>query len=972
MAIPCYAWGLFLCGVPSKLAAGVTFSTKSSLLIVEYTRDPAVLCHLAAGHVMSKIDIQDGRDVSNMLGKHGKPLEDVKGSKAKKWAIVTLAGVIWIAPVLGAGQQVWSGTTWQSVAAAASTSTSKLSEEILTSGAKLMKYKYTTTRSGSKVNVLADVIQVDLQNPYVKLDVMTGKGGNLNSKQSTGGMAKENGAVAAVNGDYFNVSGELAPIGGQVSDGVLISTPSELTGMYALTVTKDGKPMIDEYSFDGTVKADDDSTFALRGINKEDYTVESGSVKYSHANSMYIYTSAWTSTKRPNDPSTTPTEVLVQNGVITQISDKKALDMTVPEDGYILRAHGTAATWIMTHLSVGQTLSADYKLVAKTTGQSVDPNNLEMMIGGHTILVNGGKAATFSRDIASSGIGGIRARTAVGYSQDGRYVYIIAAEKNSNSSGMSLTELQSFMTSIGVWKGMNLDGGGSTTMVTRPLGEENASLTFNTEYGTEQRQVVNTLGVFSTAPEGKLKGFAVSGSQTLLVGQEGKYSAKGYDTYYNPIATGDIKLTWKSSNNGIVSVSNGVIKGVKPGTATLTATSNGASSTIKVTVLGGSELSSLTAGSGLGSLKAGATMSIPVTAKTKDGQSVTVPADSLTWEFIGFKGKVTGDQLTVSSVNSGAQVGYAIGRYDGYSTVVVLTAADSETTWENFENVSYPINFTTNATGVTGSAAVTAGTGEKAGSKVLQLSYDMTAGTGKMYAYAQLNGTTGREVSSAATSMSMDVMGDKSLNWLRAEFTDANGKTVYADLAKAIDWSGWKKVNVDLSGLNISYPAKLKRVYVVNVEEGQDERAMTGTVAFDNIAFTMPSKSSEVGLPTGTASLVLGQKSMTVNGTKKAIDAAPVLKNGTTYVPIKHVLDAFGGQASWDSKNQRITVIRGGKLIDLVVGQKEFILNGKRQSATVAPYVSGGRTLVPLRLVSEQLGLTVKWEQKTKTVTISS
>lgn len=907
-----------------------------------------------------------------MLGKREKQLVDVKGNKAKKWMIVTLAGVIWIAPVMDVGQRVLSGTSWKSVAAAASTNTTKLGEEILTSGAKLMKYRYTTTRSGSKVNVLADVIQVDLQNPYVKLDVMTGKGGTLNTKQSTGGMAKENEAVAAVNGDYFNVSGELAPIGGQVSDGILISTPSELSGMYALTVTKDGKPMIDEYSFDGSVKASDGSTFALRGINKEDYTVESGAVKYSHANSMYIYTPAWISDKRPNDPSTTPTEVLVQNGVITQISDKKALNMKVPADGYILRAHGTAATWIMSHLSVGQTLTADYKLKAKTTGQKVDPSNLDMMIGGHTILVNGGKAAAFSRNIASSGIGGIRARTAVGYSQDGRYVYIIAAEKNSNSSGMSLNELQSFMTSVGVWKGMNLDGGGSTTMVTRPLGEQSAGLTFNTEYGTEQRQVVNTLGVFSTAPEGKLKGFAISGSKTLLVGQQGTYTSKGYDTYYNPIATGDLNFSWKSSNNGIVSVSNGVIKGVKPGTATLTASSNGASSSIKVTVLGGNELASLKAGSGLGSLKAGSTISIPVTAQTKDGQSVTVPADSLTWEFIGFKGKVAGDQLTVSSVNSGAQVGYAIGRYDGYSTVVVLSAAASETMWENFENVNYPINFTTNAAGVTGSATVVNGTGEKSGSKVLELGYDMTAGTGKMYAYAQLNGTVGREVSAAATSMSLDVMGDKSLNWLRAEFTDANGKTVYADLAKAIDWTGWKKVNVDLNGLNIAYPTKLKRVYVVNVEEGQDERAMTGKVAFDNIAFTMPSKSSEVGLPTGTASLVLGQKSMTVNGTKKAIDAAPVLKNGTTYVPIKHVLDAFGGQASWDSKNQRITVLRGGKLIDLVVGQKEFIINGKRQSATVAPYVSGGRTLVPLRLVSEQLGLTVKWEQKTKTVTISS
>ena len=52
---------------------------------------------------MSKIDIQDGRDVSNMLGKQRKQLEDVKNGTAKKWAIVTLAGVIWIAPVMSAG-----------------------------------------------------------------------------------------------------------------------------------------------------------------------------------------------------------------------------------------------------------------------------------------------------------------------------------------------------------------------------------------------------------------------------------------------------------------------------------------------------------------------------------------------------------------------------------------------------------------------------------------------------------------------------------------------------------------------------------------------------------------------------------------------------------------------------------------------------------------------------------------------------
>jgi hypothetical protein len=40
-------------------------------------------------------------------------------------------------------------------------------------------------------------------------------------------------------------------------------------------------------------------------------------------------------------------------------------------------------------------------------------------------------------------------------------------------------------------------------------------------------------------------------------------------------------------------------------------------------------------------------------------------------------------------------------------------------------------------------------------------------------------------------------MGDKSLNWLRAELVDNSGSTVYVDLAKVIDWTGWKSLNID-------------------------------------------------------------------------------------------------------------------------------------------------------------------------------
>ncbi|MNC59544.1 hypothetical protein D3C75_1093600 [compost metagenome] len=134
----------------------------------------------------------------------------------------------------------------------------------------------------------------------------------------------------------------------------------------------------------------------------------------------------------------------------------------------------------------------------------------------------------------------------------------------------------------------------------------------------------------------------------------------------------------------------------------------------------------------------------------------------------------------------------------------------------------------------------------------------------------------------------------------------------------------------------------------------------------------MPSLSSEAGLPKGTAAMSIGSKSITVNGAKKAIDVAPIVKDASTYVPIKVVLDAFGGSAAWDKNTKKIMVLRGAKALDLTVNKKEFVLNGKRQTAEVAPLILQGRTLVPLRLVSEQLGLTVKWEQKTKTVTIES
>lgn len=902
-----------------------------------------------------------------MVVSKGTKMVRIVVSQGKKLALVGLAGLIWIQPVTSLE---WFGGN-SSIAQAAANQTVKISEDIITSGAKLVKYQYTTTRSGKSVKVLTDVIEVDLTNPYVQLNVMTGKGGQVTTRQSVEGMAKETGAVAGVNGDFFATGGMGVAMGPAVSQGTVVTSPAKLQGMYSFAVKKDGTPLIDRFEFNGSVITEDGSTFPLTGINQESYKTEPDQA-YSHVNNMFIYTSAWKALDRPAASATTPTEVLVQGDVIQQISLKAPIQGPIPADGYILRAHGQAADFIASHMSIGQRVDASYRLRSLTSGEEVDPTNLQVMIGGHTLLVDQGKPSAFTRSTTSISGSSPVARTAVGYSQDGKKAYIITAEKNSNSSGLTLKELQNFMTSIGVWKGMNLDGGGSTTMVTRPLAETSAGLTFTTSNGSAgQRAVANGLGVFTTAPQGTLKGLIVSGTSSLLIGQTATYSLKGYDSFYNPIDTSGIETTWKSDNDNVKWTGDS-FKAIKAGTSQITAISGDAKSSTKVTVLGGSDLVSLTSGTTFASLEAGTTVSVPVVAELKNGNKLDVPSESLKWEFTGMKANVVDGVLTVQSVNKGAKVAYATPKYDGFSGTPIVLSASAEQIWENFENVSYPISFTGLPAGTIGAAAVVQGTGDRANSKVMKLDYDFSNGTGNRFAYAQINGTTGKAIPDGSTAMSIDVLGDASLNWIRAEFADADGKSVYVDLTRMADFSDWKTISVDLTAAGLKQPAKLKRLYLVNLEDGQDERALTGSVSFDNIKFTAPSTEVDTGLPSATAIMTVGQKSMTVNGSKVSLEVAPLLKGDATYIPIKYVLDAFGGAASWDNKAKKITVTRGNVVLELTVGKKDFLLNGSMKQASVAPIIVNGRTLVPLRLVSEQLGIEVKWEQKTKSITLKS
>jgi len=887
--------------------------------------------------------------------------------KRSRLILPFLAGVLVFTAPVGTGFVPTSYAASTTQKAAITYKLVKQAETMVTSGVRQLTFGWIPSDASLPTEVL-HVLQIDLQNPYVQLNAMGGPQGSVTGKQSVGAMTRETGAVAGVNGDVFRTAGstEGVPMGAQITSGQLVVSTEQLKGMYAFGVTADRKPIIDNFVFNGTVTAADGTSFTLAGLNKSSYRTEPDNA-YSHVNALYMYTNAWTAPERPANSATTPTEALVVDDIVTEISEKGAITTPIPSNGYILRGHGTAANFIKNSLFVGDRVDSTYSLNSATSGKSYNPADFQMMVSGHTLLLDNGAPSAFTRDINGVSGGADRARTAVGYSKDGKTAYLLTVEENGGRKGVTLKELQQILVQLGVWKAVNLDGGGSTTMVSRPLGDFQTQLAHPTSFGTTQRLVTNGIGVYTTAPQGSLKGIVASGAQTLFIGQQATYSLKAYDSYYNPIDPGGLTPVW-SIDKQLGTFTDGVFNAAKPGTATLGVKSGSASDSLKLEIVGEAQVAKLIVEPSSTLLAPGAVINMPVKAQLTDGRLLSVPASSVTWEFRGFTANSKDGKITVGKVQNNLAAGYAIARYDGFGAVAVL-APGAEQTLEDFENATYNVAFSGTPPETTGAASIETGIPGRETSKVLVLDYDFTAGSGKRYANAVLNDGKGIAVNGSPSSMTIDVLGDGGMQWLRAEFTNGDGKPAYATIADQVDWTGWKNIRFDLSAAGLKN-AKLTKLYLVNKEEDQDERAMQGELAFDNLVLQYPPDQIAVAQP--TIVMTVGKTDATVDGKKVKLPGAPFVQKGTNtnYLPLRFVADNLGAQVVWNNGAKRVTVLRGDKMLELWVGKDSMTVNGERQSLSVAPIVIKGSVYVPVRLISEQLGQIVDWESKTKTITI--
>lgn len=100
-------------------------------------------------------------------------------------------------------------------------------------------------------------------------------------------------------------------------------------------------------------------------------------------------------------------------------------------------------------------------------------------------------------------------------------------------------------------------------------------------------------------------------------------------------------------------------------------------------------------------------------------------------------------------------------------------------------------------------------------------------------------------------------------------------------------------------------------------------------------------------------------------------DAKPTSKSGRIMVPIRSLAEALGADVGWDSATAQVTLTRANTNIVLTLGSKTAYVNGQAMEMDVAPYTSGGRTMIPVRYISEFFGQTVTWDGKTRRVYVA-
>lgn len=108
-----------------------------------------------------------------------------------------------------------------------------------------------------------------------------------------------------------------------------------------------------------------------------------------------------------------------------------------------------------------------------------------------------------------------------------------------------------------------------------------------------------------------------------------------------------------------------------------------------------------------------------------------------------------------------------------------------------------------------------------------------------------------------------------------------------------------------------------------------------------------------------------------VNGKEVKTDSPAFIKDGRTMVPVRFISEALGLKVDWDQATRTVTIDEGAKAMKLTIGSKKIVrADGKETAIDVPAMIKGGRTMVPIRAIGELSGAKVDWNAANREVII--
>lgn len=371
-------------------------------------------------------------------------------------------------------------------------------------------------------------------------------------------LSNTNDSHIAVNGDFFlwaSEKGMGSSVGVEIKDGELLTSYTKDTTSQAVFLKDNDKNMLFDYvDTYMTITAPNGKGEVLKHINK-----------YDDLSGIVMYNRLW-GEKSPGSYSF-QVEMVVEDDIVKSINYDKG-PCEIPENGYVLSFLSDRTTFLIDNFNVGDKISIDINV-------EPDYENINLAMGGGTLLVKDGKIAPVTHNIS-----GIHPRTAMGLDESGKTLYLITIDGRIDSSvGVSLNTLSQILIENGIYNAINLDGGGSTTMVAKDV-NSNENKLINTPSDGGMRNVINAVGIEMTKEKGAPSYLEISfGNQDVYLSSQIEIKASLYDENGQNLGNVPIKDVLFECDNG--KVENGIYYPEREGNASITATYKGIE-TIKI------------------------------------------------------------------------------------------------------------------------------------------------------------------------------------------------------------------------------------------------------------------------------------------------------------------------------------------------------------------------------------------------------